>query len=372
MTWPHASLPLLLVPLLLAAVACTPPPEVPQDPATQPQRDALHRAGVTTALVLHPVRVLGRGDENVAAALGLVLERSGMSQLALADQPFDAAQLPWEQVPPAFGEVVRKATAAGKAGAHHLYAEFLGDPRSGPTEVRFVLLDDQGAVVLVDRQLPADPTFRRTAGRDPDPLGCATLVAERLFQLAGWQKVAGGVPDGPFVRRWKQRSGMPDEAGLQLMAERRAALAKLGKEARVVVLPTLWQGKADPNSAARLADELARQFGWQAAAATGDAATALQVAPSSNQQQRLWGLVHAAEKALQARAAAADYVVVADLGITDDGKSGYAQLALLTAAGEPVVADFANDQHALFRRLAPRTLEDLEKLAASQLAAALR
>jgi hypothetical protein len=43
-------------------------------------------------------------------------------------------------------------------------------------------------------------------------------------------------------------------------------------------------------------------------------------------------------------------------------------VVVCTAAGEAVLADFVNDQHPLFARLQPRTLEQAERLAAERLA----
>ena len=70
-------------------------------PASQPSRlEALQAAGPRVGLVLCPVRVLGRADPNVANALGLVLERSGMTSLeTLTGEFVPAPSGSWSEVP---------------------------------------------------------------------------------------------------------------------------------------------------------------------------------------------------------------------------------------------------------------------------------
>lgn len=181
--------------LSLAAVACTQVQD-PVSPSEPPARATLRAAGVRAPLALHPVRLLGRADTVAAEALGLVLERQGMSDLVLAEAAFDPADAPWDHVPGLLQAHVRAQAQHADAGRYALYAQFLGDPQQGPTEVRFVVVDPTGDVALVDRQTPADRAFQRTAGRDPDPLGCAMLVGDRLFTQLQWRPVRGGVRDG--------------------------------------------------------------------------------------------------------------------------------------------------------------------------------
>lgn len=250
-----------------------------------------------------------------------------------------------------------------------LYAQFLGDRKQGPTEVRFVVVDGQGELVLTDRQTPADPAFRATAGRDPDPLGCATLVGERLFALAGWKTVPGGVRDGAFQRRWQQKSGAPDARERDAMQKRVAALRANLAGASFAVLPTLWNGNADADSAARVAASVHGQLGCKSAAAAGGT---LSVQPSSNQQRRLWDLVASLRGSLGKEPIAADYALVADLGLREGGGSGFVHVVVISKAGDVVLADHQNDQHPLFQQHAPKNLQDCEALAVARLKQLLR
>ncbi len=347
---------------MAASCAQVPPP-------SSPTAKALHEAGLTAPLTIYPVRVLGRANTDVADALGLVLEKSGMGELTVAPTAFEPeAKATWEEAANAFGAQVR--AAAAKAPRWSLYAEFLGDPKSGPTEVRFVVVDAAGEVALLDRQTPADKTFRRTAGRDPDPLGCSTLVAERVFELAQWKKLPGGVPDGRFAELWRTKSGAPDKAGFAAMRRRQHELrADLGK-ATVAVYAPLTSQAADAASAGRIATLIASELGCRAHA-VADAPT-LAVLPSSNQQKRLWDLAAALQKQVQAQPPQASYALVAEINLRAEGGAQSVNIVLCTQAGEVVIADFQNDQHPMFAGREPKTIEDAEKLIAARLVRLLK
>lgn len=342
-----------------------------QDPELQARQEVLHAAGVKAPLTLHPVRVLGRPSAQVAEALGLVLEAQGMPDLDVAAAAFEAPKdTKWEDVPARFGAHVG-ALGGAAAKRHHLYAEFLGTPTTGPEEVRCVVVDGAGHVVLVDRQTPADAAFQRTVKKDPDPLGCAALVADRLFALADWQQAPGSVRDGKFGKAWKERSGVPDKAELAAMKARLATLRAGLTHATIAVLPTLTSGGHDAASAARLADALAQRLGCRAEAVADG--SRLVVAPSSNEQKRLWDLARALKGSLaKAPATAAGYALVADLGVDAEGRHCYLHVALTTATGEFVVVDFQNDQTPAVSEALPKTLTDAEALLVQRLAVLLR
>ena len=342
-----------------------------QDPAPgsgqapTPSLQALQQGGLRTPLTLWPVRVLGRADSQVADVLGLVLEQQGLADLDATAGSFDAADTPWEQVPGRFAAHVQASARPGLAKRYALYAEFLGDPKKGPTEVRFVVVDPDGAVVLVDRQTPADAAFRRTAGRDPDPLGCSRLVADRLLALASWQAAPGSVTNGAFAARWEQKAGGPSPREREAMAQRRTALQKDLAKARFAVQPTVWNGKgSDPKA---LVERVQQQLGVGAVQA---GAAQLQVAATSNQQRRLWDLAKALQKEQRERPVDADYVVVVDAALS--GKSGFVDVVVVDRAGEFVLADFTNDQHRAFQARAPKTVADAEVVAVDRLCELLR
>src|SRR5262245_42588984 len=123
-----------LLPLLLAAFAPASLARAQADDPTAARQKTLHAAGVAVPLTLYPVHVLGRPDANVADALGLVLERCGMSDLVVAQAAFDPGQAAWDAVPALLKAHVQANAKDGAAVRCGLFAQFLGDPRTGPTE----------------------------------------------------------------------------------------------------------------------------------------------------------------------------------------------------------------------------------------------
>lgn len=361
--------PLSLALTFLGAAACgaQDPPAAPAVDPNPALRRALQQAGPQVALTIYPVRVLGRASADVADALGLVLERLGMPALEVAERAFAAGDAPWAAIPDAFATHVK--TAPAPPPGYSLYAEYLGDPRRGPTEVRFVLVDRSGVVVLTDQQTPADAAWKRTAGRDPDPLGCSALVGERLFALAGWKKTPA-VRDGKFAERWRNKSGVPDKAELAAIAARGEVLRKNLAKARIAVLPTLTAAGPDAESATRLAQALGRELGCVASALQDHGALA--VKPSSNQQKRLWDLAKGLTAAVTQQPVDADYVLVADVGVRAGGGSGFTNIALCTRQGEVVLTDFQNDQHPMFTEVAPKDAADAERVVVARLVHLLR
>jgi hypothetical protein len=95
------------------------------------------------------------------------------------------------------------------------------------------------------------------------------------------------------------------------------------------------------------------------------------LSPSSNQQQRLWGLASALRTTLAAHPVDADYVVAAEVGLAARGP-GFVNFVLTTRTGDVAIADFQNDQHADFQNLAPKTVADAERLIAARLVTRMR
>lgn len=329
---------------------------------------SLAAGGPTTGLVLYPVRTLGRPDQNVADVLGLVLEKHGMENLRAADAVFNAdASKPWEAVTTDFAAFVRQNPPAA---AYALYAEYLGDPRSGPTEVRWVIASRAGDIALVDRQTPADADFKRTAARDPDPMGCSVLVAERIFSRLHWtRQTAAG--QGRFARLWAEKSGTPSEQERAQMQQRLAALQKEWPSASLVVFPPLVNGRPDTESGMRLAQRLTKQLGRPVTLV--DRAAAIQLAPTSNEQKRLWDLARGLRQELRTRAPAADYALIAEFLVDGEARTPRGvHLVICDHGGDWVAVDFQNDQQVEVRRLSRKGVSGCEELATQRIAAMLR
>jgi hypothetical protein len=296
--------------------------------------------------------------------LGLVLEKFGMTNLDTSTAAFTIADgRSWSETSSEFAAFVKQNPPATK---YSIYAEYLGDPQRGPTEVRWLIVDSAGALVLSDTQSPADADFRRTAGRDPDPMGCSVLVAERYFSLVPLKKSGSSGSEGKFARRWAEKSGTPGEAERREMASRSAKLRSSWKAASISIYPSRVNSESSADSAGRLVTLIGSELKGNASAA--GATVDLSIAPTSNQQKRLWDLARGFREHLRKHAPETDYALIAEFLIAPEGKGAHSvHFVVCDKAGEFVIVDFQNNQHADFQRINPKTTEDCETLTIARL-----
>lgn len=333
------------------------------DKAATPDAARLSRlqsSGLDAKILIFPARVLDRTDANVADVLGLVFENHGLTSHDVAGVAFDTkSPADWDATVEAFKAFIAKSRMKGD---YALYAEYLGTPKTGPTEVRWVLTDADGAVVISDRQTPDSRDFKRIAARDPDPMGCSMLVAERLFSTTGWKKAR---PDshnpGRFARKWAEKSGLPDAAERRKMDERLKRLKAQRTTAIIDVYPASVNGAADPAVAKSLAKDLTKSLFTRSevAGVTADVKLAL----SSNEQKRLWDLARAFREVVRASPPGGDYAVIADYIVSSKGKPAHSvHVVICDKSGEWVLVDMQNNQHDDFKSVNPITPEDCNEL----------
>jgi len=366
-----AGLSLLAGSLLTGGCAA---PAGAQTQPTGPQAErlaALRDAGPQAKLILYPVAVGGAPNRNVADALGLVLESYGMQNHDTTDSAFTPPKdAEWDAIGTAFAAFIKEHQPAGD---YALYAEYLGTPKTGPKEVRWLIVTAAGDLVCSDRQTPADADFKRTAARDPDPMGCSVLVAERVFSQLHWKKAAGagGEPRGKFAQRWAEKSGTPSEAEQAAIKDRLAKLKGELKNVRLSVLPTRALERHDAESAARLAAEITKQMGWSATVAAKPAT--MDIKPTSNQQKHLWDVARGVRAHVRANPPDTDYVLLADYLIAPNGGPVRGTFFVVCdKAGEWVIVDFQNNQWPDFQAIAPQSVEDCDRLTLRRLAGCLK
>ncbi|MFH1371514.1 MAG: hypothetical protein ABII09_09560 [Planctomycetota bacterium] len=304
----------------------------------------------------------------VADALGLVAESFGMNNLDALDAEFtpppDAA---WEQVPVLLAEFLKKNPPKNE---YVLYAQYLGSPNSGPTEVRFVVTDVAGNLVLTDRQTKQDEDFKRIVPGDPDAMGCSVLVAERLFSRLGWQKVEGE-PHGKFARKSAQASGTPNDEEQAAMGQRAAKLKADIKTAQIAIYSTCIGEERNTESAAHLASLVAQQVGCKAAKV--DKPVLFQRQPTANEQKLLWDLARAFRDYLRANPADSNYAMLAEYFVNPaGGPVGAVHFVVCEKSGDWVLVDFQNSTHEDFQRISPKSVEDCDRLAVERLTKRLR
>lgn len=329
----------------------------------------LKKCDPNVSLALLPVQIQGKPNRLVADVLGLAAESYGMNNLDALDTEFvPPADATWEQVPVHLAEFLKKNPPKSE---YVLYAQYLGNPDSGPTEVRFVVTDAAGNLVLADRQTKQDEDFKRTAAADPDPMGCSALVAERLFSRLGWQKVEGK-PHGKFARKWAEASGMPSDAEQTAMEQRTAKLKADVKTAQIAVYSTCIGEEHSTESAARLAVSAAQQLGCKAVKV--DRQVSFQRQPTGNEQKLLWDLARAFRDYLRANPADSNYAMLAEYFINPAGgqMAGAVHFVVCEKSGNWVLVDFQNSTHEDFQRIAPKSVEDCDRLAVERLTKRLK
>lgn len=363
----------VLAVLSVAALSCAQPvgAQAKSDAAAQdPQLEALRKAGTKAGLTIFPVQVMNEPNRNVADVLGLVLESMGMENLDAVDSAFappDAA--PWSEVPGHFADFVKKNPVKGD---FLLYAQYLGEPKRGPTEVRFIVTDAQGNLVLTDIQTPRDRDFKKTAARDPDPMGCSVLVARRLFARTGWKEGGRrGDSNGKFARIWAEKSGTPVATERKAMELRAKKLHAGLKDARISVYQTRVNEAPSRDSAERLAKLTASKLRWSAKSVPQS--LPVTIASTSNEQKRLWDLAKAFRDHVRANPPEADYAMLAEYGMSPpEHVVGYVHVIVCDKSGDWVIVDFQNNQHPDFQRIAPTDLEGCDELAAVRIENCLR
>jgi hypothetical protein len=341
--------------------------------SAQAQRFAkLKKSDPNVSLGLLPVQLSARFQRRhpevtsrmVANVLGLVCESYGMSNLdALEAEFIPPSGASWEGVPGHLSEFLKKNPPKSR---YVLYAQYLTDANNRPIEVRFMVTDAAGNLVLVDRQTKKDEDFKRTAAADPDPMGCSDLVADRLFARLGWQKVEGE-PHGKFARKWAQASGMPSDEEKTVMEKSFNKFKTDIKTSQIAVYSTCVNEGHSSASAAHLASLITGQFGCKTMKVDKD--ISFQLKPTSNEQKLLWDLARAFRDYLRANPADSDYALLAEYFINPGGGPvGAVHFVVCEKSGAWVIVDFQNNQHADFQRVAPKSIQDCDRLTVERLA----
>ncbi|MGA2916084.1 MAG: hypothetical protein ABSE89_08685 [Sedimentisphaerales bacterium] len=324
------------------------------------------------SIVLLPVQVWRKHpmvtSRIVADVLGSVCESYGMNNLDALDAEFTPpADVTWEQMPVHLAEFLKKNPPKNE---YVLYAQYLGDPNGGPTEIRFVVTDAVGNLVLSDRQTDKDEDFKRIVLGDPDAMGCSALVAERLFSRLGWQKVEGE-PHGKFARKWAQASGTPSEEEQAAMGQRAAKLKADIKTAQIAIYSTCIGEERNTKSAAHLALLAAQQIGCKTTEVNKP--VSFQRQSTGNEQKLLWDLARAFRDYLRANPADSNYAMLAEYFANPaGGQVGAVHFVICEKSGNWVFVDFQNNTHEDFQRIAPKSIEDCDRLAVERLAKRLK
>ncbi|MSR46604.1 MAG: hypothetical protein EXS13_06015 [Planctomycetes bacterium] len=252
------------------------------------------------------------------------------------------------------------------AGADHALLAAFDIDKKAFVAVRTWIVDRDGELIWSDVQKAGDAEFDRI--RPEEPLECCVVVAERVRGILGLDRPKGE-RDGRMAKYWAAKSNYPMKAELDAMAVRAEALRKLGKAARIAVMPVRVVGVGDAPQAVSLAKALLGSC-WVSPVET---VVPLDAKPTSNQQLQLWTLARALRTHLEKNPVDADYALFAEYGVTADRKRVMAvDFVICTAKGEWVVADYQNDHHDDYRQVAPNGVADCDALVARRVARLLK
>jgi hypothetical protein len=274
----------------------------------------------------------GRNVPQVTEAFAMFLERGGMDNLELA-KPGAPLQTDYK-----------------------LFAEFLGEPTTGVTEIRATLTDRAGKTVWDTRATAADDDWKKAGVREPGAAMC--LLTDRLRPVFKTEESCGEKGhEGKFARLMQERSGLPPDSERKAMSPRLEAFKGAGNSASLAVYAV---------NAPKLA-ELISAAGVAKASAAAD--PAIHVAPNMNEQKMLWDAARAFREYLRKNPPSSDYAVFADY--IGDG-AGAVHFIVADRTGQWVIVDFQNDHHSDFQAIAPKTPDDGARLVAKRLQGYLR
>ncbi len=363
--------------LLLAAAFCVVSPTRADEPTmpVRPDTSATVKSVTVFPIVLNsgkPINgVPAEMSKNLAELVGLFLERGGVKKIEIAGTQFS----PSEENDPAklanaFGQFVR----AQKLNTDYaLYGQFLGTPGKGVDEIRIVVVDRRGKVVLSERR---DRQQLSQLGEEKiDPMIASYQLVCRLKRLWGLADPnRKDAPQGKMAELWAKKSGLPPKSELEAMQSRLSSLRKTIKTSTIAVFPVRISGKSDEQAAVRLAEMLTKKDIGHAEPVHSD--LKLDVKPNTNQAKIVWDIARAFRDFLCKHPPAADYALLADysIGHTADGKLavGGVQFILCDRKGGWVLVDLRNSHHPDFQRINPQSPDDCNRLVVEALGNDLR
>jgi hypothetical protein len=334
-----------------------PNPKLDLTAEQQTQLTALHEKGAEASLLIYPVVMMDKTWKDPADVVGLMLEKEGLAGVHTTAEEFTAepaASL--SERCAAFGKFVGER---GIEQGYALYAEFLGSPQSGVSEVRAVLVDQAGEIVWLDSQVAGDPDFDRIKPRNP--MTCCQLVAARVkphFKLAD----AKPIEHGRMARLWEQKSNAPPKEEQKAIQQRLETMKKQRQPAVLVYDAHVNRGVKE-GSAAALA-KLLNDAGLMAAS-PAEVSPHFKIAPNTNEQRRLWDRARAFREHVRKHPPEAAYVLLTEFTIkggNEEGEVWTVHTVVCDQAGEWVLVDFQNNHHRDFTRINPRSVEDATRL----------
>ena len=311
-------------------------------------------------------------SKNLAELVGLFLERGGVKEIEIADTQFTPSEKDdLARSADAFGQFVRSRNLGTE---YALFGQFLGTLGKGVNEIRLVVVDRQGKVVLSESRDQQE--LSKLGEKKIDPMIASYQLVCRLQGLWGLaDSNRKDVPEGKMARLWAEKSGLPTKNEQEAMKSRLNDLKKAIKTSTIAVFPVRVSGKSDAQVAMRLAKMLTKEGLGRAEPVSSDHPK-VGIKPSTNQTRIVWDIARAFQDFLRKNPPAADYALFADYGIgrTGDGKTevGGVQFVLCDRNGGWVVVALRNSHQPDFQQINPQSPDDCNRLVVEALTNDLR
>jgi len=328
--------------------------------AADPSDDA-KRSVTVFPIVASPERFSDELAKRVGIVVATLLERAGVEDLEVADTAF---------VPPETDDVNRIADAFGKhvggkaiKTKYAVFTQFVGTPRTGVNEIRTIVADRSGKVMLAES---ADKAQLDKALHSPkDPMTCCVFVARRLQEF--WQlkdPLRPDAPQGKMAQFWQKDAGVPGKDELDAIAKRAATLKKNSKTSTCTVYPIHVGDQSNKQTAAELVVMLNESALCKTQVSETD--PALKISGHGNEQKVLWDTARAFRDFVRKNPPATDYVAFADYGLFDT-QVHHVHLIVCDRAGDWVLIEMQNSHHPDFQRIAPESAAHCNRLVVARL-----
>jgi hypothetical protein len=230
-------------------------------------------------------------------------------------------------------------------------------------------LDKAGKLIFSEKV--DGETYAKEKIKPPDePLTACLFIVKRLDKV--WDladPMRENAPEGKMAEIMKRRSALPPDKEIADMEKRLEVLKGIIATSKVTIYPIhLWEG-SDKAGAVQLAKIISEDGICQAE--PSDVDPNIKIKGDPNEQKILWDTARAFRDFLRKNPPDTQYALLADYGISpaSDGKheAGHVHLILCDKSGDWVLVDYQNSHHADFQSIAPKSVEDCNRLAVKRL-----
>ena len=303
------------------------------------------------------------GAKRAGILLATFLERAGLEDLEVADAMFH---------PPETNDVDKIAEAFGKQVGgkpiktdYAVFAQLLGTPKTGLKEIRTIVVDKSGKVLLAESAGKAQ--FDKASLRPECPMTCCVFVGRRLQEF--WKledPLRPNPPRGKMARFWQEDAGIPAKDELDAITKRLDTLKKNIKTATCTVYPLHVHGGR--RSGKQCAVDLVAMLnqGGLGKAETSETDPALKIAGHPNQQRVLWDTAKAFRDFIKKNRPTTNYALYANYCLSDT-KVQWVYVIVCDQSGGWVLVDMQNSGHLDFQRIDPKSAADCNRLLLARL-----